>query len=83
MKRILLSTSLCLFAGAAAANCPPVTVSDPQGVAAGEFAQQYELSEFQELASCELSFAENPDIGQLNGRIRGNPDLPPLAERLP
>ncbi len=83
MKRFLFSTSLCLFAGAALADCPVVTVADPQGVAAGAYPQQYELSEFQEAASCELSFAENPDIAALNGRIRGNPELPPLADRLP
>ncbi len=28
---------------------------------------------------CKLTFSENPDIGKLNGRIRGNPALPPLA----
>ncbi len=83
MKRIILSTSLCFFAGAALADCPPVTVADAQGVAAGAFPQQYELTEFQGLASCELSFAENPDIGELNGRIRGNPELPGLADRMP
>lgn len=83
MKRFLLSTSLCLFAGAALADCPAVTVADPQGVAAGEFPQQYELAEFQAAASCEMSFAENPDMAALNSRIRGNVDLPPLADRLP
>ena len=83
MKRFLLSTSLCLFAGAALADCPAVTVADPMGVAAGAYPQQYELSEFQEAASCELSFSENPDMAALNGRIRGNADLPPLLERLP
>ena len=83
MKRILLSTSLCLFTGIALADCPPVTAADPQGVGAGAYPQQFDLAEFQELAECELSFSENPDIAELNGRIRGNPELPPLSERLP
>ena len=25
----------------------------------------------------------NPDIAALNAKIKGNPDLPPLAERIP
>lgn len=83
MKRILLSTSLLFLAGTAYADCPAVTAADPQGVAAGEYPQQYDLAEFQGLASCELSFSENPDIAALNGQIRGNPDLPPIGERLP
>lgn len=53
------------------------------GVPSGKYPQQYELSEFESLAGCTLSFSENPDIAELNGRIRGNPDLPPLADRLP
>ena len=53
------------------------------GDAAGAFPQQYELSEFQAAANCTLTFQENPAIGDMNARIRGNPALPPLAERLP
>ena len=49
----------------------------------GKYPQQYELAEFETLANCKLSFSENPDIAELNSRIRGNPDLPPLSERLP
>lgn len=83
MKRLLLSTSLLFIAGTVYADCPPVTAADPNGVAAGESPQQYELTEFQALADCELSFSENPDIAELNSQIRGNPELPPLADRLP
>lgn len=83
MKRILLSSGLWLVAGSAFASCPAVTIEDAKGVAAGAYPQQYELSEFQTAASCELTFSENPDMAVLNGRIRGNPDLPPLADRLP
>jgi peptide/nickel transport system substrate-binding protein len=65
-------------------GCPAVTVADSMGVAAGAFPQQYELAEFQELTGCELTFAENPAIGDLNARIGGNPEaLPAVAERLP
>jgi len=85
MKRLLLS-SLAVFAlaiPAQAAECPAVTVADAMGVAAGAFPQQYELAEFEAAANCTLTFQENPAIGDLNGKIQGNPALPPLAERLP
>ncbi|MCK5923986.1 MAG: hypothetical protein KAG66_23830, partial [Methylococcales bacterium] len=64
-------------------SCPAVTVADANGVAAGAFPQQYELAEFESAAGCELAFHEMPSIGDLNGRIDGNPDLPPVADRLP
>ncbi len=88
MKRILLSgVALLALTGMAQAaqngGCPAVTVADPQGVAAGAFPQQYELSEFEELAGCKLTFSENPEIAALNAKIMGNGELPPLAERLP
>lgn len=82
-SRYLAAAGLMVFAGAVAANCPPVTVADMKGVAAGKYPQQYELAEFQSLASCTLSFSANPDAAGLNERIIGNPKLPPLAERLP
>ncbi len=85
MKKFYLAavTAVALAAPAQAADCPPVTVADPMGVAAGAFPQQYELAEFQSAAGCTLAFKENPAIGDLNGRIQGNPSLPPVAERLP
>ena len=84
MKKILLSTAaLTVMAGAALASCPAVTVSDPMGVAAGAFPQQFELGEFQTLADCTLEMAENPDIAAMNARIRGNPEMPTLADRMP
>ena len=67
---------------ALAAGCPAVTVANDMGIS-GKYPQQFELGEFEKLAGCTLSFSENPDIGKLNDRIRGNPALPPLAERLP
>lgn len=69
--------------GLALANCPAITVADMQGIAAGAYPQQYELSEFQSAAGCTMEFSGNPEAEALNARIAGNPDLPPLAERLP
>ncbi len=85
MKRLLLtSLAACALAiPAHAADCPAITVADPMGVATGAFPQQYELAEFESAASCTLTFQENPAISALNEQIRGNPDLPPLADRLP
>ena len=78
----LVATSFLLFQSLAFADCPPATVAGNPDLA-GKYPQQFELSEFQELAGCELSFKENPEIADLNAKIRGNPELPPLAERLP
>ena len=82
--RILVTAGLSLLVGTAqAADCPAVTVDDPMGVASGAYPQQYELAEFESLANCTMTFSENPAISALNGQIRGNPDLPALADRLP
>ena len=84
MKKMLLTVAaLTAMTGAATAACPAVTVSDSMGIAAGAFPQQYELAEFQTLANCTLTMSENPAIGAMNGRIRGNPEMPALANRLP
>ncbi|MCY3876613.1 MAG: ABC transporter substrate-binding protein [Rhodobacteraceae bacterium] len=84
MTRLPLSVVAVMTAASmAVADCPPVTADDPMGVPQGKYAHQYELSEFETLANCKLSFSENPDIAALNSRIRGNPELPPLSERLP
>ncbi|KHA51706.1 Oligopeptide ABC transporter, periplasmic oligopeptide-binding protein [Sulfitobacter geojensis] len=53
------------------------------GVAAGAYPQQYELAEFQTAANCTMEMSENPDIAAMNAKIRGNPDMPALADRLP
>lgn len=81
----VLLTSLALSTiSVSAQDCPAVTVADPMGVAAGAFPYQYELAEFEELTGCTLTFSENPNIGELNAEITGNPaDLPPVEERLP
>src|SRR5215212_12092251 len=36
-------------------SCPAITVADMQGVAAGAFPEQYELSEFEAAANCTLT----------------------------
>ncbi|WP_170336319.1 ABC transporter substrate-binding protein [Ruegeria arenilitoris] len=83
-----LRTSLLSFTALAAlgtpvlANCPAATVADPMGLSPVH-PQQLELAELQDAASCELNFAENPAIAELNGRILGNAELAPVAERLP
>ena len=82
ISAVALLTAIAGPLSAQAAECPAITVADMQGVAAGVFPQQFELAEFAAAANCTLTFQENPAIGDLNGRIRGNPDLPPLAERL-
>jgi len=84
MKRFLLSgVALVALTTAASAACPAVTVADPQGVAAGAFPQQYELSEFQSLANCTLEFSANPSSDEFNSKIQGNGALAALADRLP
>ncbi len=77
------ATAYAALTVGAFANCPAITVADMKGVPAGKYAQQYELGEFQAAANCTLSFSENPAIEALNSRIKGNPPLPPLGERLP
>ncbi|MDI3337100.1 ABC transporter substrate-binding protein [Defluviimonas aestuarii] len=84
MKRLLFgSVALLALPMAAYANCPGITVADMGGIAAGAFPQQYDLEEFQAAAGCTMEFSENPAIADLNGKIRGNPDAPALADRLP
>jgi len=84
LKRHLLTAAmLSALASSSFANCPAVTVADSKGVPSGAFPQQYELAEFEKLAECKLTFQENPAIAALNGKIRGNPKLPPLMDRLP
>jgi len=85
MRRILLS-SVALFAltfSAQAGDCPALTVKDGMGIKAGAYPQQFDLSEIQAAGNCTISFQENPAIGALNGKIRGNPAMPALANRLP
>jgi peptide/nickel transport system substrate-binding protein len=65
-----------------AADCPAVTVAKDMGIK-GQFPQQFELSEFEKLAGCKLSFNGNPASDDLNSQIFGNPKLPSLSDRIP
>ena len=81
--RIALGVSLLTATGLVYANCPPATVADMQGVSDGKYPQQFELSEFEAAANCKLTFQGNPAAAELNGKIRGNGDLPAVEDRLP
>ncbi|MBM1220000.1 ABC transporter substrate-binding protein [Ponticoccus sp. SC2-23] len=84
MKRLLLAgTAMLVLPTAALANCPAITMADMQGIEPGAYPQQYELSAFEAAAGCDMEFSTNPAIADLNAQIVGNPELPPLAERLP
>ena len=76
-----ISWSSYSFAGACAGNGS--TQSNPNGVDAGQYTQQYELDEFEQLAGCEMQFKENPNIASINASIQGNKALPPVGDRLP
>jgi peptide/nickel transport system substrate-binding protein len=80
---VLIAAQFGLSSAALAASCPAATVADMKGVPAGMYPQQYDRGEFEKLANCKLEFKTNPDIEKMNKRIRGNGDLPPLAERIP
>lgn len=83
MKRILLTGVALVIPGMAFAACPGITAADMQGVAAGAFPNQYEVAEFEAAAGCTMEYSANPDAAALNAQIRGNGDLPGLADRLP
>lgn len=84
MKKLLLSSAALLVLPIAAfANCPAITMADMGGVAAGAYPGQFDLADYQAAASCSMEMTANPGIEGFNGQIRGNPALPPLAERLP
>ena len=94
MRPQILESIICVGVGALilvslsaqqvyADSCPAVTVSNNHGIV-GKYPGQFEHAGFEQLASCTLSFSGNPDIGELNTRIGGNPaELPPAAERIP
>ena len=82
-KYFLVTMAMLALPLSAHASCPAVSVADMKGVADGAYPQQFEKAEFEAAAGCSMSFSANPDIAALNGMIKGNPDLPPLAERIP
>lgn len=71
-------------------TCPGSTLADPQGVSEGKWPQQYTLSEYEELAECEMGFNSREDFDERLWNLDqffGEPDitgtLPPVEERLP
>lgn len=84
LRTLLYSgASTFVMAGAAMAACPAVTQADMMGVPVGETPQQFELADFEAAAGCEMEFSGNPEMDALNADLKGNPELPPLAERIP
>src|SRR5512147_53286 len=65
--------------------CPAITVADMQGVAAGAYPEQFELSEFETAANCKLTLTgrEKYDERLVQYKFLPEGDLPPLEERLP
>ncbi|MDC3016966.1 ABC transporter substrate-binding protein [Pelagibacteraceae bacterium] len=75
------STALMSFGSIAGGHCSGSTMND--GQTGGKYPQQYELSEYESAAGCEMKFSENPNIASINKTIQGNPSLPPVEDRLP
>src|ERR1051325_4153644 len=65
--------------------CPAITVADMQGVAAGAFPEQFEVSEFEAAANCKMTFTGREKYDQRLVQYKFLPEgaLPPLSERLP
>ena len=82
-KSLFTAVAMVALPIGAYASCPAITVSDMMGVAPGAYPQQYEKAEFEAAAGCTMSMSGNPDSAALNAKIKGNPGLPSLAERIP
>ena len=88
MKSLLYSgvalIALSSVASAAAhIECAGITLADMGGVAEGKYRQQYELSVYEAAAGCKMTFKTDPASEALNARIRGNPALMAMADRIP
>jgi peptide/nickel transport system substrate-binding protein len=70
---------------AGSVGCPAITLADTQGVAAGEWPQQYEVAEFETAANCTMTFTSRADFDPrlVEYGFLPDGDLPPLEERLP
>lgn len=79
MNKLLIAGASALMATNVLASCPAVTGPE----AGGKYPHIFERAEFEAKEGCKLTFAENPAIKELNARIAGNPELMPLAKRLP
>ncbi|UTW11569.1 ABC transporter substrate-binding protein [Marinobacterium rhizophilum] len=79
MSKFLIAGAAALMTGNVLAACPSVVGHD----AGGKYPHLFEKVEFETQHGCQLDFSENPQIKALNSRIAGNPELKPLAQRLP
>jgi len=66
-------------------SCPAITMADMQGVAAGAYPEQYEVSEFESAANCSMAFSgrDKYDDRLVQYGFLPKGDLPPLVDRLP
>ena len=66
-------------------SCPAITMADTQGVAAGAYLEQYEVSEFEAAANCKMTFTgrDKYDERLVKYKFLLEGDLPPLEDRLP
>jgi len=66
-------------------SCPAITVADMQGIAAGAYPQQFEVSEFETAANCTMSFTGRTEYDSrlVDYGFLPAGDLPPLEDRLP
>ncbi len=64
--------------------CPPITVADPQGVAAGAWPQQYEVAELEAAANCTMTFTGRTEYDARLQEYGFLPaELPAVEDRLP
>ena len=66
-------------------SCPAITMADMQGIAAGAYPEQYEVSELETAANCTMSFSGRDKYDDRLAEYGFLPkgDLPALEDRLP
>ncbi|MFL2519839.1 MAG: hypothetical protein ACJ0RJ_00105, partial [Alphaproteobacteria bacterium] len=74
---VFSSTSILWSGSSFAADCSGSTMND--GQTGGKYPQQYELSEYESAADCNMLFHDNPNITSINASIQGNPSLPSIG----
>jgi peptide/nickel transport system substrate-binding protein len=70
---------------AVSGGCPTATLANMQGVAPGQWPQQYEVAEFEAAANCTLTFTGRTEFDRRlveTGHLPAG-DLPPVEQRLP
>jgi len=63
--------------------CPAITGVNSMGIGAGAFPHQYDVSEFENLGKCTISYRQNPNIASLNQQLNPGTKLPTVEKRLP